>query len=195
MFKILNLGAGDHRIDGAIGVDTYYGKGVDVISDLSLLPWAWGNDTIDGIYMIHALEHFTEIPAVLFECWRILKPGGFLHLVVPHSSCCVNTGCLGHTRTFSYNTLHDYLTAPDNRDGHNAGYMFGGPMFRTTKQLLSWWYGQSADYNVPPWMRPLIKYADLALTKLANMAPRVCENGWVYLVGGMREVVWCGVKI
>jgi len=185
--KILHLGCGRKSIKGAINVDCQIFPNVDDVVDLSVLPWKWSSDSIDGIYMHHLLEHFHDQYYILTECHRILKPRGFLHLKVPHASCVSSVGCLGHYRTYSFDTLRDYLS----RDY----YMFGFKLFETTYQRLNWWYEDGSDDNVPKWMNLLIKPADKILSYLANLSPQVCENLWCYWFGGFREVVWRGVKV
>ena len=45
----------------------------------------WTNDSVDIIYSSHTLEHFSKAEGIHFlsECYRVLKTGGILRLVVP----------------------------------------------------------------------------------------------------------------
>ena len=119
---ILNLGCGNERIENALNVDIDNTTLADIYIDLDVFPWRWRNNSIEGIYMIHSLEHLAELDTALDECYRILKPKGFLCIHVPHSSCAGANGCLYHTRTFSYNSLKDYLE----------------DMFKTVHQRIIW---------------------------------------------------------
>lgn len=85
----LNLGSGDYPLpeaDGWINLDAKY--------DDSLFPLQMGNIKPDGgvpnhsvdiVRASHCLEHFPlkDIPAVLAEWTRVLKPGGWLKIAVP----------------------------------------------------------------------------------------------------------------
>ena len=54
------------------------------------IPFA--DDTFDLVYQAHLLEHFDRqaAPEVLKECWRVLKKGGVLRVVVPDLEILVN---------------------------------------------------------------------------------------------------------
>lgn len=183
----LHLGCGNRYIKDAINVDIVNGPNVDKILDLNKLPWIWKDESIDGIYMFHLLEHFPDPKLILLECHRILKKGGFLHIVVPHSSCCASIGCMGHFRTYSYDTLRKYMSRPF--------YMFKKAIFKTTHQELLWWYKECTFENVPK----VLKWGILLLNPIINffirLSPQVFENFWCYWVGGAKEVIWIGEKI
>jgi SAM-dependent methyltransferase len=185
---ILNLGAGKKLIKGAVNCDVTPYPGIDQIVDLNKFPWPWEDGSIDGIHASHVIEHFPDQEVFIKECLRILKKGGFLRLVLPHSSNCVCIGCMGHYRTYSYNTCHSYLATPF--------YMFTEPKFKTVEQKLNWWYEAGDTWGfVPKPIFFIIKLVNPILTWLAMLQPSICENLWCYWVGGMREVVWKGVKL
>ena len=184
----LNLGSGEHIIPNCINVDIAPYKGVNQIVDLTIYPWPWKDESIDGIYANHIIEHQFDQKQFILECLRILKKGGFLRIKVPHSSNISAVGCMGHYRTYSYDTLNDYLA----RDF----YMFGKQKFKTVEQKLYWWYELvDCQKELPNWMILPIKIINSILTPLANLSPRICENLWCYWVGGFRECVWKGEKI
>ena len=181
---ILNLCSGNNPIKGALNVDVC--EPADWVVDISKTPWIWSDESVDGIYMIHGLEHFPDQVKIINECYRILKKGGFLHLVVPHSSSAMSIGCMGHYRTYSYDTLRDYLSRPF--------YLFKTKRFDTVYQKLSWWYDRPVT-NVPFWMKCFIVPFNTIINLLANLSPRVCENLWCFWCGGFKEVHWKGVKV
>ena len=76
----LNLGCGNKKIPGFIGVDI---KSADVVADIRKLPF--DDDSADEIMAIHVCEHFYvhEIIGVLAEWRRVLKPGGTLAVELP----------------------------------------------------------------------------------------------------------------
>ena len=179
---ILNLGAGQRRMNGALNVDVTLYPGVDRVVDLNILSWPWKDNSIDKIYMIHSLEHFKDTKSILNECHRILKKGGILHLEVPHPSNIAAQGCLGHYRTFSYNTFNDYLG--------RKFYLMGDRYFRTVRQEMYWFSPGKVDgsFAIPIIiLRPLINW-------LIKLSPALFENLWCYWVGGARNVLWEGVK-
>lgn len=84
----LNLGSGGDYIDGYVNVDLYAER-ADERYDISRLPQL--NETVDEIRAFHVIEHFDYIHGfdVLQEWYRVLKPGGRLHLETPdlEASC------------------------------------------------------------------------------------------------------------
>ena len=59
---------------------------VDVIHDLNVTPYPFGDNFADEIHFYHVLEHLDDALGKLEEIHRILKPGGMLYMRVPHFS-------------------------------------------------------------------------------------------------------------
>lgn len=68
----------------AVNLDAVQLDGVDVVHDLDCYPWPFEDQSQDEVWAESVFEHVTDSVAFMRECWRILKPGGLLHLVVPH---------------------------------------------------------------------------------------------------------------
>jgi predicted SAM-dependent methyltransferase len=83
---ILNLGCGLAVINGAVNHDiTKHGHHVDVAHDLDVTPWPWLDSEFEKIVAFDVVEHLKcEVQQWLNEAWRILKPGGFFFIRVPH---------------------------------------------------------------------------------------------------------------
>ena len=185
---ILNLGAGKKLRKDAVNIDITKYPGINKVVDLSKFPWPWDSCRVDGIYVSHLLEHFPDQEKFLWECHRILKPGGFLRIAAPHSSCITSIGCLGHYRTYSYSTFHDYLSKPF--------YMFKVQRFRTTEMQLRWWYEEmDAEGNLSTWMKPFVNLIDKLVNLIIRIVgPRVFENLFCGIIQ-CREVIWEGEKV
>ena len=80
----LNLGCGGHFHPDWVNVDFKSAHSLVITHDLNQgIPFA---DTLfDAVYHSHLLEHFpkNQAPRFIKECWRVLKPGGILRVVVP----------------------------------------------------------------------------------------------------------------
>ena len=79
---ILSLGSGTKRISSSvINVDFLALKGVDLIADITQLPFMDGS--VDGIINESTLEHVGDRRTAIEEMQRVLKKGGYLYAVVP----------------------------------------------------------------------------------------------------------------
>ena len=83
---ILNLGAGNKLVKGAVQHDlTKHRPEIDVVWDLNDLPWPWQDNSFDMIVACAVLEHLRiNLIESVNECWRILRPGGVLHVKLPY---------------------------------------------------------------------------------------------------------------
>lgn len=83
----LNLGCGPVHLDGYVNVDVVnpeQHKNPDLIADIRHLDMISDN-SVDEILSVHVIEHFYlwELPSLLEEWRRVLKPGGKLVLETP----------------------------------------------------------------------------------------------------------------
>ena len=106
---ILDLGCGENKRKGTIGVDIIKMPGVDVVCDLNKkLPFE--DNSVDGIYASHLLEHLDDFTKTMSEIWRVLKPGAWVEIWVPHfSSRAITWGDPTHKRPFGINTFECFL--------------------------------------------------------------------------------------
>ena len=84
--RILDLGCGDNKVEGAVGLDNIAQTGVNIVHDLLHFPYPIESNEFDTIYLRHVIEHFNidEINKIMNECYRILKKDGQLFINVPH---------------------------------------------------------------------------------------------------------------
>ena len=80
---LLNIGSGDFPAKGWVNVDAYAGVNPDVLAGLDSMPFE--TDSADMVYAGHVLEHIApeDLPAILSEVRRVLKPGGRFAAVGP----------------------------------------------------------------------------------------------------------------
>ncbi len=89
--NILNLGAGNKIMLAKEGETVVnhdlicYRPEIDIAYDLNILPWPWPDNSFDLITASAVLEHLKlNLVESLNECWRILRPGGLVHLKLPY---------------------------------------------------------------------------------------------------------------
>ena len=81
---------------------------IDYAHDLTELPWPWEDEQFEGIVAIDVFEHLRglDIPDWLNECWRILKPDGFLMMRLPAWDNPTSWRDPTHYRVFHEQTFH-----------------------------------------------------------------------------------------
>lgn len=77
------------------------------------------SESFDAVYSSHCLEHMIDVPTALANWTRVLRPGGFLYVVVPDYELyekCVWPSMFNpeHKHTFSINLARDHA----KRDNH-----------------------------------------------------------------------------
>jgi len=84
MNKVLDLGCGNRKRAGSIGLDINPRTNADVVHDLNSFPYPLPDSEFDGIYVDNVLEHLEDVIKVLEELHRIAKPGALVKIVVPY---------------------------------------------------------------------------------------------------------------
>jgi|GEM_PF-146886 len=95
----LHLGCAGHRLPGWVNIDA---SGGDLAMDLRW-PLPFGAASAEYAFASHVLEHlyrFGELPALLREIHRVLRPGGVLRAVVPDLEKCLRAYASGDAQFF-----------------------------------------------------------------------------------------------
>jgi len=82
--KVLDVGCGNNKHPGAIGMDYNPRTKADVIHDLGVVPYPFDDNEFDEVISRHVAEHVPDVMAFISELHRITKPGGRIKLVTPH---------------------------------------------------------------------------------------------------------------
>jgi SAM-dependent methyltransferase len=173
---VIDIGSGDRKRPGALGVDIAPLPAVDVLADLSRgLPFS--NSSVDAVHASHVLEHFDDLVGLMNEIWRICKPGGRVYITVPHATSSFMTWRdPTHQRglnlsTFSY---FDSSTA----DGRRFAYYSKTNFRRVYARLRFAARGSEGDEAL---RNPLARTITDALEAIANRSPyaqHLCERWW-----------------
>jgi len=124
----LNLGCGNQKKEGFIGVDKFPCDAVEIIADLTRkLPFE--DETVDEVFMDNVIEHIIDIPSLLSEISRICRKGAKVTIYTPHFASHASWRDPTHIHHLSYFSM-DHLEK--NNVSH---YMAQG--FRVTERSLS----------------------------------------------------------
>ena len=120
--KVLDVGCGPNKVDGAIGVDIVAIEGVDIVHDLSHFPWPFESEQFDEVVANHFLEHAPDLMRTMVELHRITCLGGRIRIRAPHYTSW-NFYCdITHVTPFSYRSF-DHFTYIDE-----TGYNYYSPV-------------------------------------------------------------------
>ena len=81
---VLDLGCGNKKRNGTIGVDFNSRLDGDVNHDLNEFPYPFESETVDKVYIDNCLEHLDNPLRVMEEIYRMLKKGGEVKVIVPY---------------------------------------------------------------------------------------------------------------
>lgn len=84
MTDILDLGCGNKKRIGAVGIDVNPASDADVVHDLDVFPYPFADDSFDEVYADNVIEHLGDVVAVMEEIHRICRPGGLVKVIVPY---------------------------------------------------------------------------------------------------------------
>lgn len=102
----IELGCGSTKRNAdAIGVDALDLPGVDLVGDVFEVLAAFPEASVDAVRSFHFFEHVDDLPRLLGEIARVVKPGGELHVVTPHFSNPYYYSDYTHKRTFGLYTF------------------------------------------------------------------------------------------
>lgn len=170
---VLDLGCGEHKAAGALGVDAAYLPGVDLVHDLQVMPYPLPDDCADETLLNHVLEHFADPLPVLLEVWRIARPGGRVRIRTPHYSGRFAWKDPTHRRTFTSESFHYF--------GENGYSYYTHARFRVVHVRLKYFL----EEHVWPWPHQVL---GRAVQWLLDRHPTFSERFLCYLVGGIDEL-------
>ncbi len=85
--RTLDIGSGPTKVDPAhVGVDLLDHPSVDLVGDIREVLAAIPDASLAGARSAHFFEHVEDVPGLLDELVRTLRPGAQLEVIVPHFS-------------------------------------------------------------------------------------------------------------
>lgn len=82
--RILDVGCGDNKTKGAVGIDIQRAACVDIICNLDFKYFPFKNNIFDVIICQDVLEHVSNIVLTLQELFRISKNNSIVKIRIPH---------------------------------------------------------------------------------------------------------------
>ncbi len=179
--KKLNLGCGEDKKEGYVNLDWSPLVAPDVVHDLNKLPYPFPDDSFDLIEAYHVLEHLEKPFLIMGEFHRILKPGGKVHIKVPHFSRGLTHA--EHEHGFDV-TFPLYFNPSFTKSGY-----YGVPL-KLESMRLSW----LAFFHLLPYMGygslmiAVLRLVNAIISAAANLSPAFTSRIWCFWVGGFDEI-------
>jgi predicted SAM-dependent methyltransferase len=118
----VDIGCGESKLKGAIGIDLRKISGVNIVADARWLPIR--DEALDEIYSSHLVEHFghQETERLLSEWVRCLKKGGLFEIRCPD----LRARCFLFFLNPSNENVRNIYGAQDySGNTHLCGFSFG----------------------------------------------------------------------
>ncbi len=124
----LNIGCGNKRKEGFLGVDKFMCEAVDVLADLSHgIPF--GESSVDAIWLDNLIEHIADIPEFMQEIHRVGRDEAVVTIFTPHFASASSWRDPTHVHHLSYFSMDHF------EKESVAHYMGGG--FKVIERRLS----------------------------------------------------------
>jgi len=132
--RVLNLGCGRKRVEGAINVDLSTETRPDVVHDLNVRPWPLPSNHFTEVIANDVVEHLDDVLGTLEEVFRVCRDRAVIRITVPHFSSANAHSDPTHRHLFGYFTL-DCLLEEDERSFYTRArfrYLHRHLIFRPT---------------------------------------------------------------
>jgi len=178
---VLDIGCGPHKMwPHFIGVDnrkdtSLFNIAMDpdiTVPDATKLP-LFASAAYDSVVSSHLLEHLEDHKAALREWWRLVKPGGYLVLYLPHKSFYPNIGTDGANPDHK----HDFLPSD---------------IIEVMKSIGGWDLIENQERNEDneySFLQVYKKYADAKLHRFSHAEPKPDKTCCLVRFGAWGDVV------
>ena len=194
--KVLDIGCGPYKaFNHFIGIDSgkQWGHPITDITcegdDLSL----FANESVDGVFSSHFLEHVEDVEKALTEWWRVIKVGGYLSVYLPHADLYPRVGKPGANADHKHDFLPDELISnmekiggwdlvenetrdTDNGEGEKGNeYSF----LQVYRKHSDGEHLRTCDESKPPKTACVVRYGGFGdMIQASSLLPRLKEQGY-----------------
>lgn len=84
----LDIGCGNKKLQGYVGMDHQTREGVDIVHDIEVFPWPLESGAYEKANASHVMEHIKPwlLVSVMNEAWRVLEAGGEITIRTPYGA-------------------------------------------------------------------------------------------------------------
>jgi SAM-dependent methyltransferase len=155
----LSVGCGNRKSEkDAVRLDISPDVNPDIVCNLDETPYPLDTCSFSKVECFDVIEHLQDIPKVLEEFHRILKPNGLLLITTPHFSCANSFVDPTHRWHLSYFSF-DYFS-----DAHSLAY-YSKARYRISHRQIHFKGGRFNSL----------------ISRLFNKFPEVYEQRWAWI--------------
>lgn len=103
----LNLGCGNKRKDGFVGIDRFPCAAVDLVADITS-PLPFEGSSVDAVWADNLIEHVSDIPALMQEIHRVCRHGAEVTIITPHYTSIASWNDPTHVHHLSYFSMDHF---------------------------------------------------------------------------------------
>jgi SAM-dependent methyltransferase len=103
----LNLGCGNKRKEGFLGIDRFPCAAVDLVSDITN-PLPFADSSVSEVWADNVIEHVSDIPALMQEVHRVCRNGAEVTLITPHYTSISSWNDPTHVHHLSYFSMDHF---------------------------------------------------------------------------------------
>ncbi len=151
--KILDLGCGNQKRPGAVGIDHNPDTQADVVHSLNEYPYPFEDSSFDEIYADNSIEHLDDVIKTMEELHRISKADGLVKVIVPYFRACWAFIDPTHKHFFTVDSFSYF----DGEHVHSRLYNYSKARFRVERVV----FNEGIKRGILAWM----------VTRLANCWP------------------------
>jgi ubiquinone/menaquinone biosynthesis C-methylase UbiE len=143
----LDLGCGDNKKEGFLGLDKFDVSDADIIHDLDEFPWPLPDSTFEEVRAIAIFEHVDNPKKFMEEIHRVSRDGAKVVIRAPHKSS-QNWTDFTHKRLVGYRTFDIFFSEDgkwrENRTKakyrtKNVDFIFRDyPLSKLAKRFAQW---------------------------------------------------------
>jgi hypothetical protein len=113
--KILDVGCGQAKTPGAVGIDSNPDTAADILHDLNQYPWPVETGAFDRLIASHIAEHVADLVHFMEELHRVGRAGATVEIVTPHFSSRYSHTDPTHLRHLSLFSFDYFIEPPPFR--------------------------------------------------------------------------------
>lgn len=166
--KTLDIGCGQEKFPGSIGMDIVKNSQADIVHDASDIPWPFEENSFDMVIANHFVEHTDDILVFFNEAHRILKHSGRIIIQVPYFRKTDAFTDITHRHFFTSQSL-DYII----KDAKPSTYNYTDCLYAK----VGFWYGWPSKSKNPItglFKRYITKYPKFYDQYLSLLLPMPC---------------------